>query len=126
MLPAPAQGAIMVVCREEDDFAFEACQGFHDEVTALCTTIERDFLSALLGGCSTPISALAEIIEGTVYFRGNIVSPDGKEKAAIEKKLPVAESANLGVSAAKEILLQGGHPIVEEIRKKGLGSNVEV
>ena len=49
-----------------------------------------------------------------------------KEKAAIEKKLPVAEAANLGVSAAKEILLQGGHPIVEEIRKKGLGSNVEV
>lgn len=126
MLPAPAQGAIVVVCREDDDYAFEACQGFHDDATALCTAIERDFLSALLGGCSTPISAFAEISDGTVYFKGNIVSPDGKEKAVIEKKLPVAEAANLGVSAAKEILLQGGHPIVEEIRKKGLGSNVEV
>ena len=126
MLPAPAQGAIVVVCRDDDDFANEACHGFHDDATALCTAIERDFLSALLGGCSTPISALAQICDGEVHFKGNIVSPDGKEKVAIEKKLPVAGAANLGTAAAKEILLQGGHPIVEEIRKKGLGSNVEI
>ena len=60
MLPAPAQGAIMVVCRKEDDYTFEACSHFNDERTALCTKIERDFLRALLGGCSTPISALAD------------------------------------------------------------------
>src|ERR1019366_155410 len=37
MLPAPAQGAIMVVCREGDNYAFESCQFFNDEETALCT-----------------------------------------------------------------------------------------
>jgi hydroxymethylbilane synthase len=126
MLPAPAQGAIMVVCREGDDFAFESCQSFNDEVTALCTKIERDFLSALLGGCSTPISALTEVKNAEVSFKGNIVSPDGKQKAEIEKAVVRANAFDLGIAAAKEILLNGGQAIVDRIRNKGLTTNGEV
>ncbi|HVF96266.1 MAG TPA: hydroxymethylbilane synthase, partial [Flavisolibacter sp.] len=74
MLPAPAQGAIMIVCRDGDNYAFESCQSFNDEATALCTKIEKDFLRVLMGGCSTPISALAAISGETVSFRGNICS----------------------------------------------------
>lgn len=125
MLPAPAQGAIMVVCREDDDVAFSACQSFNNEATALCTKIERDFLSALMGGCSTPISALAEVKEGTVYMQGNVVSPDGKNKAEVEKTIALAEASNLGMTAAKEILLNGGQAIVNSIRKKGLTADGE-
>ena len=125
MLPAPAQGAIMVVCREEDDVAMQACQSFNDEATALCTKIERDFLSALMGGCSTPISALAEVKDGNVYLRGNIVTPDGKSKAEVEKAIPLADAANLGMTAAKEILLNGGQVLVDRIRKKGLTADDE-
>lgn len=125
MLPAPAQGAIMVVCREEDDIALQACQSFNDEATALCTKIERDFLSALMGGCSTPISALAEVKDGTVYMRGNIVSPDGKDKAEVEKTIALADAANLGMTAAREILLNGGQVLVDRIRKKGLTADDE-
>ena len=60
MLPAPAQGAITIACRNDDAFSFDTCNALNDRDTALCTKIERDFLRALLGGCSTPISALAE------------------------------------------------------------------
>ena len=120
MLPAPAQGAIMVVCREDDDYAFNSCQSFNDDATALCTKIERDFLSALLGGCSTPISALAEVKEEQVFFKGNIVSPDGKDKVEIGKTVELADAFNLGSTAAKEILMRGGEPIVQRIRNKGL------
>jgi len=126
MLPAPAQGAIMIVCREDDDYAFNSCQSFNDDATALCTKIERDFLSGLLGGCSTPISALAEVKGEKVFFRGNAVSPDGKEKAEIEKTIAIADASNLGLVAAKEILLKGGDPIVQLIRNKGLTTNGEV
>lgn len=125
MLPAPAQGAIMIVCREEDDYTFDSCQSFNDEATALCTKIERDFLSALLGGCSTPISALAEIKNGEVIFNGNVVSPDGKQKTEIKKTTALADAANLGMTAAKEILLKGGDVIIERIRTKGLTTNGE-
>jgi hydroxymethylbilane synthase len=116
MLPAPAQGAIFVACREEDDTSFEACQPFNDPETALCTKIERDFLRVLLGGCSTPISALAEIEDGDLYFSGHILSLDGRQKVEIEKILPIDKADGIGKTAAEELLEKGGREIADSIR----------
>lgn len=116
MMPAPAQGAIIVVCRSNDNYTVEACRLFNDESTALCTKIERDFLRELLGGCSTPISALATIKDNQVYFRGNILSLDGSQKVEVEKNLPVSEAHDCGKLAAREVLTRGGQKITEEIR----------
>ena len=119
MLPAPAQGAIMVVAREGDDFCMEACAHFNCSNTALCAKIERDFLKTLLGGCSTPISALAEVNDGQVNFRGNIVMPDGSKKVEVSLTKSVAEAPNLGVEAAENILAGEGKEIVEKVRNAG-------
>jgi hydroxymethylbilane synthase len=116
MLPAPAQGAILIACRADDEVSFSCCQPLNDEETAMCTKIERDFLRTLLGGCSTPISALAEVEEGDVYFIGELLSPDGRQKVAVEKILPVERSAGLGRDAAEELLENGGRAIAERIR----------
>ena len=116
MLPAPAQGAIVVVCRENDNDVIEACNYFNDAHTALCTKIERDFLRELLGGCSTPISALATVKGSEVYFKGNILSLDGSKKAEIEKKSSIATANNLGKTAAQELLSTEGKEIAEDIR----------
>lgn len=118
MLSAPAQGAIMVVCREEDKISFNACAQLNDEDTAFCTKIERDFLRTLLGGCSTPISAYAVKKNDAIHFMGNILSLDGKEKAAIETTQKITEAAHLGVWAAEEILKNGGQAIAESIRNE--------
>ena len=104
MLPAPAQGAIMIVCREDDEVSFDACKVFNDTYTALCTKIERDFLRTLLGGCSTPISALAEVKNNVIFFKGNICSPDGKQKFEIEKEFLLNDADKSGNIAAKELL----------------------
>lgn len=116
MLPAPAQGAIMLVCRENDDFAFESCHILNDEDTALCTKIERDFLRTLLGGCSTPISALGTVENSEIHFKGNILSPDGKEIAEVEMTKRLRDSADIGVKAAQQLLVQGGEAIVKKMR----------
>jgi hydroxymethylbilane synthase len=117
MLPAPAQGAIMVVCREEDQFSFEACQSFNHSPTALCAKIERDFLRTLMGGCSTPISAFAEKNDDIVVLKGNIISPDGRQIADIEKECLVEDADTLGIIAANELLMQPQcAKIVQEIR----------
>jgi hydroxymethylbilane synthase len=116
MLPAPAQGAIMVVCRESDEYSLAACQYFNHSETALCTTIERDFLRTLLGGCSTPISALAQVKGDQLYFSGNILSVDGKEKVAIEKTMNSNAAAMLGIIAGEEILNKGGDKIADAVR----------
>lgn len=119
MLPAPAQGAIMVQCREGDDLAGKACEPLNDPATALCTRIERDFLRTLLGGCSTPISALAVIENDEVYFSGHILSLDGSRKAEIEKILPVEIAMGIGKTAAEQLLEQGGKEIADSIRNAG-------
>jgi hydroxymethylbilane synthase len=120
MLPAPAQGAIMIACRKDDTQAFIPCQSLNDHDTMMCTRVERDFLRTLLGGCSTPISALAEVKGDTLHFRGNIISTDGKQKAETSYHVPLKDAATLGVVAAKQLLEQGGQAIVDEIRQKGL------
>lgn len=116
MLPAPAQGAILVVCREDDFFCREASATIHHQSTALCTSIERDFLKKLMGGCSTPISALAEIKNSTVYFEGNILSLDGKEKVSVNLSTTIQLSESFGIKAAEELLNSGGDKIAETIR----------
>jgi hydroxymethylbilane synthase len=113
MLPAPAQGAIIVVCRDGDQFALEACSHFHHEHTAICTHIERGFLRELMGGCSTPISALAKVEDSKVTFEGNILSKDGAKKADIRKVVDVDKATGLGALAAKELLQNGGQEILD-------------
>src|SRR5699024_1695308 len=96
MLPAPAQGAILVVGRENDEEINELQEILNDQSAALRTKIERDFLQALYGGCSTPISAAATIQENHVYLHGNVLSPDGRKKAEIKKDCLIEKAANLG------------------------------
>lgn len=120
MLPAPAQGAIMVVSRNNDGYALEASASINNIHTAICTKVERDFLRTLLGGCSTPISAFAEIKNDQLFFKGNILSLDGKEKAEIEMIEPLhASNSNLGESAAQKLLVTGGQTIADKIRNAG-------
>jgi hydroxymethylbilane synthase len=116
MLPAPAQGAIMVVCRDSDEHTLNACGLFDDDETSLCTHIERDFLRTLLGGCSTPISAFASVDDGKVAFEGNILSLDGKQKIEIKKSAAAKSSEDLGKQAALELLAGGGQEIANAIR----------
>lgn len=123
MLPAAAQGAIMIVCREEDTLTKEQCGLLNDTDTALCTKLERDFLRTLMGGCSTPISALAEIQHDTLTFTGNIYSLDGSQKMETQVQVsihtPIEQLLNTGNKTALELLGQGADKIVEAIRHAG-------
>jgi len=116
MLPAPAQGAIVVVCRQGDDHCLSACNEFNDTETYLCTKIERDFLRTMLGGCSTPISALAEMKNDVISFQGNILSIDGKQKLSIEATASPSEGFDIGTRCAIKLLEQGGQEIADTIR----------
>lgn len=114
MIPAPAQGAILVVCREQDKAVFSDCHKLQDETTAFCVKIERDFLSTLLGGCSTPIGALAELEGDEVFFKGNLLDTAGQKLFSIERRLSTDLASSLGVSAAHELLRNGGNEILEQ------------
>ncbi len=114
MIPAPAQGAILVVCNEKDHHVKAHCEKLNDRQTAFCVKIERDFLSALLGGCSTPIGALAEIADEEVFFRGNILDTEGKKMYSVEKRLSIDLAASVGISAAHELISKGANELLQK------------
>lgn len=117
MIPAPAQGAMVIVAMAEDEFSREAVAELNDIESEVCTHIERQFLKTLEGGCTAPIGALATIIEDDILFKGTLFSLDGKEKVYVEKLVPIEEWKKLGFSLAQEILKNGGREIMERIRK---------
>lgn len=118
MLSAPAQGAIAVVCRTEDENCFQACRQINHEPTEMRVSVERDFLYHLEGGCSVPISALAKIENDKVHFRGMISSLDGKQEIKTESKTLLCDWKKIGRDAADEIRRsEKGKSILEEFRK---------
>ena len=121
MIPAPAQGAMVIVAMENDSFTIDALSQLNDIETEICTYIERQFLRTLEGGCTAPIGALAKYNEedDTIDFKGVLLSIDGKQKIDIEKKVDIIEWKKLGFNSAQEILGNGGDKLMKEI-KNGL------
>ena len=89
MVPAPAQGAIMIAYLESDKETLEICSALNHEETEICTQMERAFLNKLEGGCSAPIGALAFIKDGEVHFHGIILSEDGTKKIEAKRSAPL-------------------------------------
>ena len=117
MIPAPAQGAMIVVAMGNDNYCLDAVSELNDVETEVCTHMERQFLKTLEGGCTAPIGAIARIIEDDIEFKGILLSLDGSKKVLVEKFVPIQEWKKLGYYAAQEILQNGGQEIIEELRK---------
>jgi len=117
MIPAPAQGAMVIVAMEKDDFCKEATSKLNHFESEICTTIERQFLKTLEGGCTAPIGAFAEVIDKNIRFQGVLFSLDGKEKIEIEKVIEVTHYKNFGQESAIEILENGGRELMEIIKR---------
>jgi hydroxymethylbilane synthase len=120
MIPAPAQGAMVVVAMANDEFTKDAVSQLNDIETEICTYIERQFLKTLEGGCTAPIGALARYDEekDTIEFKGVLFSIDGKQKIEIEKSVDISEWKKLGFHSAQEILNTGGTELMTEIKKQ--------
>ena len=120
MIPAPAQGAMLVVCNSDDFFALDAVSQLNHVETEICTYIERQFLRTLEGGCTAPIGAIATYNEkeDVIDFTGVLLSIDGKQKLEVSKKVDVSEWKKLGFNCAQEILANGGTAVMTEIKEK--------
>ena len=120
MIPAPAQGAMVIVAMENDSFTIDAVSQLNDIETEICTYIERQFLRTLEGGCTAPIGALATYNEeeDVIDFKGVLLSIDGKQKLEIDKKVDISEWKKLGFNAAQEILGNGGADLMVKIKSE--------
>merc|ERR1719353_491242 len=109
MIPAVAQGAIGIQCREGDTKILRYLDALNDPDTKVCVDCERAFLAALDGNCRTPIAGQAKIVDGEVVFKGLIAKPDGSIIFRTERRGPPAEAVAMGTSAGEELKAQCGN-----------------
>jgi hydroxymethylbilane synthase len=69
LLPAPAQGALLVEGRRGETALAEALAGFHHPLTQRLVTLERAVLAGIGGGCQQPLGALAVFGDGEIHLR---------------------------------------------------------
>ncbi len=117
MISAPAQGAMVILAMQNDEFCKEAVAELNDLETDICTYIERQFLKTLEGGCTAPIGALATFGEDEILFKGVLLSIDGKQKIEIERTVPIQEWKKLGYNLGQEILNNGGVELMKNIKE---------
>jgi hydroxymethylbilane synthase len=111
MLPAPAQGALAVQCRADDEETLKLLAAIHDPMTAAAVEAERSFLSSLGGGCSLPVAAFAQKNNGTVILTGAVISVDGKQ--AIRLSAVDQEPQRLGQRLANLVLERGAADLLK-------------
>ena len=115
MIPAPAQGALMIVCKSRDKALLNVLDQFNHPETALCTRIERDFLRTLEGGCTAPIGALATEEGNNIQFQGGVFSLDGKRKFIIDKTFEKSADQK-GIKLANQLLKAGASDLLQEFK----------
>ena len=108
MLPAPSQGAVGIEALGDSGGVLALLAAINDADTYDCVMAERSVLKGLGGTCHSPIAALAQITDGTILIRAEILSSDGREVVTDEQVIARGDleaAENLGRS-----LLQRASP----------------
>ena len=113
MLPAVAQGAIGIQCRDDDERSLKYIAALNHAETKACVDCERAFLEALDGNCKTPIAGQAKIVDGKIHFRGLIAMPDGSLKYETRAEGEVADAKKIGLQAGQELKERAGEKFFE-------------
>ena len=124
MIPAPAQGAIMITALEEDEDIKTICAEINHEETEICTTIEREFLTLLEGGCTAPIGAIAFIKDEEISFQGVLLSPDGNKKIEVTRNEKLGEHQDIASFCANYIIERGGKRLMDNIKRSEKQTNI--
>lgn len=118
MLPAPGQGALAIECRSSDTALVEELAVLDDHVTRASVTAERAVLATLEAGCSAPLGALAEVVEGDdgdeLWIRAIVLSPDGGLSIRMSATGDVDDAAATGNRLASEMLADGAADLMNQ------------
>jgi len=106
--PAPAQGAICIESRIDDDRINGLLAAIDDRATRAAVSCERGFLATLDGSCRTPIAGYATVEGDHLRFHGMILTPDGSQFHEIETSGTASDASALGEAAGQAIRARAG------------------
>ena len=91
LLPAPAQGAIGIECRKDDQDMRREIARISHPATFAAVAAERIFTRTLGGTCHSPVAALATIGPDGIHLRAELYSEDGREGIADEARFATSD-----------------------------------
>lgn len=118
VLPAPGQGALAIECRAADtDLVATLAAALDDPRTRAAVECERVVLAELEAGCSAPVGALAEVVEGDdgeeLWIRAVASSLDGALAVRLSASGPYDDPDGLGRKLAAEMVADGAHDLLD-------------
>ena len=126
ILPAPAQGALCVEVRADDEEAWNSVADQNHTPSYACVVSERTVLSTLEAGCSAPVAAHATLNEqqNQLTVTGGVFAIDGSRKLLETRTVDIdlagdwrAAAAGVGAEIGRILLDAGAAELVAEARE---------
>lgn len=109
-VPAPAQGALAIECRTDDERSVTALNTIADGDAFALASAERTVLRRLEAGCTAPVAAYATGVAGDLTLTAAVIAPDGSKilKASARGTVP----AVVGIEVSDALFAQGAAEIL--------------
>jgi hydroxymethylbilane synthase len=112
-LPAPAQGAIAIECRDDDGATQMLCAALDDAATRTCVEAERAMNRALHGSCHVPVGAHA-LLDGDRLLLSGLVGDAGDGRVVRAHGSGHRDQPEpLGIEVAEQLLAQGARALID-------------
>ena len=119
MLPAPGQGALAVECREEDTGLGDALGLLEDPDTRAAVDAERALLAALEAGCTAPVGALGDVLEGEdgpeLWLRAVALAPDGGVSLRRSSTGSPGDAVGVGTRLGRAMLAEDAATVIRQV-----------
>lgn len=104
MIPAPAQGALALEIRENDEELEKMLDAIKDEISQIQTDAERSYLAGIDGSCHIPMGAYCEVDGEKLTLTGIFGDEDGEKITVASLEGDRDNPKELGSNLAKLVL----------------------
>ena len=116
--PSPGQGALGIVCRNDDKETISMLKKIEDNDSRLEIETERALSSFVESGCRFPVGAFAKANNQILKITVVAYSVDGKKSLIVEKSGKKNEPETLGRLVGEELCKQGVNELALNWREK--------
>ena len=117
-LPSPGQGALAIICRNDDSKTIEMLKKIEDKNSRIEIEAERSLSEHIDSGCRFPVGAYASVKSDSLILKVGVYSMDGKKSILIEESGTVDNPFELGKKIGNELKSRGVSEIASNWREK--------